>query len=61
MKKLNLKNIIILILMIGALIGIISDFIYLMNGATYTWFGVATGFLNIVILGKGCDYFAAKF
>lgn len=57
MKKLNLKNIIILILMLVALIGIISDFITLMSGATYTWFGVATALINIIILGKGCDYF----
>lgn len=56
MKRLNYKNILILILMIGALIGIIKDFTTLMTGATYTWFGLFTGLINLVILGKGMDY-----
>lgn len=56
MKRLNYKNILILILMIGASIGIAKDFIQLMLGATYTWFGLATGLINLVILGKGMDY-----
>lgn len=56
MKKINYKNLIILILMIGASIGIAKDFITLMNGATYTWLGVATSLINITIVGKGLDY-----
>lgn len=55
MKKINYKNLIILILMIGASIGIAKDFIQLMLGATYTWFGLATGILNIMIVGLGLD------
>lgn len=50
MKKL------ILILMGVASIGIVKDFITLMNGATYTWLGVATSLINITIVGKGLDY-----
>lgn len=56
MKKINYKNLIILVLMIEATIGIAKDFIQLMLGATYTWFGLATGLINLVILGKGMDY-----
>ena len=55
MKKINYKNLIILILMIGATIGIAKDFIQLMLGATYTWFGLATGILNVMIVGLGLD------
>ena len=46
---------IILILMGVASIGITRDFITLMSGATYTWFGVATSLINIIIIGKGLD------
>lgn len=55
MKKINYKNLIILILMIGASIGIAKDFIQLMLGATYTWFGLATGIVNVMIVGLGLD------
>ena len=55
MKKINYKNLIILILMIGASIGIVKDFIQLMLGATYTWFGLATGIVNVMIVGLGLD------
>jgi hypothetical protein len=55
MKKINYKNLIILILMIGATIGIAKDFIQLMLGATYTWFGLATGLINVMIVGLGLD------
>ena len=55
MKKINYKNLIILILMIGASIGITKDFIQLMLGATYTWFGLATGIVNVMIVGLGLD------
>lgn len=55
MKKINYKNLIILILMIGASIGIAKDFIQLMLGATYTWFGLATGMVNVMIVGLGLD------
>lgn len=55
MKKINYKNLIILILMIGASIGIAKDFIQLMLGFTYTWFGLATGILNVMIVGLGLD------
>lgn len=56
MKRINYKNILILILMIGASVGIAKDLITLISGATYTWFGLATGLINLVILGKGMDY-----
>lgn len=56
MKKINYKNLLILILMIGASIGIAKDFIQIMLGATYTWFGVLTSLVNVVIVGKGLDY-----
>lgn len=56
MKKLNYKNILLLIAMGVAGVGIISDFIQLMLGATYTWLGVITCFINIVIIGKGLDH-----
>lgn len=55
MKKLNYKNIILLIAMGVAGVGIISDFIQIMLGATYTWFGLATGFINVMIVGLGLD------
>lgn len=57
MTKLNYKNILILILMIGAGVVIIKDFIQLMQGATYTWFGAITSLINIAVVGKGLDYF----
>lgn len=50
-----MKKILLIILMGVASIGIAKDFITLMSGATYTWFGLATGFINIVIIGKGLD------
>ena len=42
--------------MIGASVGIAKDLITLISGATYTWFGLATGLINLIILGKGMDY-----
>ena len=54
MKK--YKNLILLIAMGVAGVGIVSDFIQLMLGATYTWFGVLTSLVNVVIVGKGLDY-----
>ena len=51
-----MKKILLGILMMGALIGLVSDFIYLMNGATYTLLGVITALINIVIVGKGLDH-----
>lgn len=56
MKRLNYKNILILILMGVASIGVAKDFITLMSGATYTWFGLVTGMINLTIIGKGLDY-----
>lgn len=50
------KKLLILILMGVASIGIAKDFITLMMGATYTWFGLLTGLINLVIIGKGLDY-----
>lgn len=50
------KKLIILILMGVASVGIAKDFIQLMMGATYTWFGLLTGLINVVIVGKGLDY-----
>lgn len=51
-----MKKVIILILMGVATIGIAKDFITLMSGATYTWFGALTGLINIAIVGKGLDH-----
>ena len=50
-----MKKLIVKILMIIALIGIAKDFIQIMLGATYTWFGLATGFINVMIVGLGLD------
>lgn len=50
-----MKKILLIILMGVASIGIAKDFITLMSGATYTWFGLATRFISIVIIGKGLD------
>jgi hypothetical protein len=55
MKRINYKNLLILILMIGALIGIVKDITILISGATYTWFGLATGLINVIIVGLGID------
>lgn len=57
MTKLNYKNILIIMLMMGAGVVIIKDFIQLMQGATYTWFGAFTSLINIAVVGKGLDYF----
>lgn len=57
MTKLNYKNLLIIILMMGASLVIIKDFIQLMQGATYTWFGAFTSLINIAVVGKGMDYF----
>ena len=56
MTKLNYKNILIIMLMIGAGVVIVKDFIQLMQGATYTWFGALTSLINIAIVGKGLDH-----
>lgn len=56
MKKLNYKNIILLIAMGVAGVGIISDLIKITLGATYTWFGLLTCLINCVVIGKGLDY-----
>lgn len=53
--KLNYKNLILLIAMGVAGVGIVSDFIQIMLGATYTWFGLVTGFINVMIVGLGLD------
>jgi hypothetical protein len=50
-----MKNI-IKILMVLAIIGIAKDLITLMSGATFTWFGILTGMINVIILGKGWDF-----
>lgn len=47
---------VLLIIMGVASIGIAKDFITLMSGATYTWLGVATSLVNIIIVGKVLDY-----
>lgn len=51
-----MKKILLIILMGVASIGIAKDFITLMSGATYTWLGLITSLINIVIIGKGLDY-----
>lgn len=57
MTKLNYKNLLIIMLMMGAGVVIVKDFIQLMQGATYTWFGAFTSLINIAVVGKGLDYF----
>lgn len=49
------KKVLLIILMGVASIGIAKDFITLMSGATYTWFGLATGLINVMIVGLGLD------
>ena len=51
------KTLLLKILMGVASIRLISDLILItIMGATYTWFGALTGFINVVIVGKGWDY-----
>ena len=57
MTKLNYKNILIIMIMMGATVVIVKDFIQLMQGATYTWLGAFTSLINIAVVGKGLDYF----
>ena len=54
--KIKYKNLILLIAMGVAGVSIISDFIKLMLGASYTWFGLFTCLINCVVIGKGLDY-----
>ena len=55
MKKINYKNLIILLVMGVASISIIKDFTQIINNATYTWFGLIIGLLKVVIVGKSID------
>lgn len=55
MNKLNYKNILILILMGVASIGVARDLITLLSGAIYTWFGLVTGFAKVILLGLCVD------
>lgn len=56
MKKINYKNLIILLVMGVASISIIKDFTQIINNATYTWFGLVTGLINVAIIGKSLDH-----
>lgn len=49
------KNILLKILMGVASIRLALDFILIIQGATYTWFGVLTALFNCFILGVGLD------
>lgn len=53
--KMKYKNLILLIAMGVAGVSIISDFIKIMLGASYTWFGLLTCLINCAIIGKGLD------
>ena len=55
MKKINYKNLIILLVMGVASISIIKDFTQIINNATYTWFGLIIGLFKVMILGLGLD------
>ena len=62
------KRILILVLMGVASIRLALDFILIMQGATYSWFGVLTALFNCFIVGVGldvvrgwlCQYLGAK-
>lgn len=44
----------ILTIIAGIILAI--DFIAIMSGVGLTMFGLITGFINLIILGIGCDY-----
>lgn len=50
--KLNVKGLIALVIWVGAIVFLLYDFYQLTQGATYTWFGLAT--LGIVLF-MGCE------
>lgn len=51
----NKKLFILKILMGVASIRLALDFIFIIQGATYTWFGVLTALFNCFIIGIGLD------
>lgn len=51
----NIKRLLIIILMGVASISLAIDFVLLMKGATYTWFGVLTALFNCAVIGVGLD------
>lgn len=55
MKKFSCKDLLIIGGMVIASLILANDFIQIMKGASYTWFGLATGILNIMIVGLGLD------
>lgn len=60
MKKINKKNLLLLITFILCVIRIIKDIICLFLGATFTWFGLITFVITMVISGAIFDYFEDK-
>ena len=59
--KLNYKNILIIILMTTSILITINDLIALTIGASYTLIGWITCLINIIIIGKGLDYFTSNY
>ena len=51
----KLKKTLIFLLMGVASINLIVDLIYLMNGYTYTWLGLGTALIYVVIIGVALD------
>lgn len=57
MKKLNVKNIVLVMMMLLATGWLIGDLILItFYGASYTWFGLITAGLNVCVIGLGGDY-----
>lgn len=58
-RKLNIKGIIVLILFVLSVYQIISDAVKIVNGATYTRFGIATLIICIFIANE-CECYIKK-
>lgn len=56
MRKLNIKNILIALVVLIALGWLIGDLVLLVIGASYTMFGFITAILNLLVVGLGGDY-----
>ena len=62
MKKLNWKNLGILLIMLVSLSVTISDFISLVfKSGMYTWFGLFTQIINLAIFSQCYEYMEDKF
>ena len=54
--KLNIKGLIALVVLVFSLIVLGYDFINLLKGATYTWFGLSTAIALIFAGSEAYDY-----